>query len=101
MVQLGLLHFERTIDVIGGGRLRVRFHDADCRMLRNCEPGHMECNREQCITQRTVDLSDAMPPPTNLDQPGLGNEPNQGGQWLLVDVTNVQCDPRALACSGM
>jgi hypothetical protein len=85
-----VIDYARTIPVIGGGRVRIRQHDSNCRIIKNCgpTPGY------PCAAKvRTQDISSAMPQPLpgELVQPGLGNDVNNGGQWWLLDVTNVAC----------
>jgi hypothetical protein len=43
-------------------------------------------------TKQTIDTSAAMPQPTGLTQPGLGQDEDNSGQWFLVDVVKVGCD---------
>jgi hypothetical protein len=99
-----LLSFERTINVIGGGRIRFRRHDSNCRLIKNCFAGGTQgaCSATGCNNKaRIIDYSAAMPQPTRLFPPGLGGDTNQSGQWLLIDVTRVQCGMPALGCNGM
>jgi hypothetical protein len=87
-----VLNFEKTIPVIGGGRIRMRTHDMNCRLIKNCGsvPGFPCANKA-----RTVNISAASPqpligaPPSGFTQPGLGQSNDHAGQWLLVDVTAV------------
>jgi hypothetical protein len=98
-----MLSFERTINVIGGGRIRIRRVDADCRIIKNCFAGGSQgaCSPSGCNNKaRTIDVSAAMPPPTALSQPGLVNDTAQSGQWVLIDVVNVACGLPALGCDG-
>jgi hypothetical protein len=98
-----VLNYERTITVIGGGRVRVRVFDRNCRMIKNCMSGGTQgqCSATGCNNKaRTVDTAAAMPQPMGLTQPGLGNDTNQAGQWLFIDVTQVACTAR-LGCNGM
>jgi hypothetical protein len=99
-----VLNFQRTIDVIGGGRLRVRSRSTvPCQIIKNCFGGGTtgECTPTGCFGKtRQVDLSSANPPPTGLVQPGLGNDDSNSGQWIFIDVTNVTCGQSPLACGG-
>jgi hypothetical protein len=83
-----LIDYEKTIKVIGGGEVRLRVFDANCRMIKNCgASGQWPCANKA----RTVDVADASPAPpaAQLMQPGLGLAPEEAGQWWLIDVTNV------------
>jgi hypothetical protein len=84
-----LINYEKTITVIGGGEVRLRVFDANCRMIKNCgASGGTPCDNKA----RTVNIAAAMPQPTGmpmLQQPGLGQQPAHSGQWWLIDVTEV------------
>jgi len=89
-----LLNYERTIPVVGGGKVRVRTYDRNCRMIKNCGDRSGQVSASVCgsATKQTVDVSAAMPAPTMLMQPGLGQAAGESGQWLLIDVTKVECE---------
>jgi hypothetical protein len=89
-----LINYERTIEVIGGGKIRMRTYDRNCRMIKNCgdRSGGVSFTTCSSATKQTVDVGAAMPPPTGLSQPGLGQAAAESGQWLLVDVTKVACE---------
>jgi hypothetical protein len=89
-----VINFEKPIVVIGGGTVRLRTRDSNCRQIKNCGLGGFPCAGKA----RTVDISAAYPqppvgtPPTGgLLQPGLGQPIDHSGQWLLIDVTSVTC----------
>ena len=83
-----VINLEKTIPVVGGGAVRMRTQDRNCRQMKNCGPtGGPPCGTKA----RTVDVSGAMPPPVGLQQPGLGKSNDQAGQWLLTDVVQVTC----------
>jgi hypothetical protein len=104
-----VLNYNRTINVIGGGRIRVRVYDRNCRMIKNCmtsAQGQASCtqgaNGECANRTRSVSIpTTADPQPTNLTQPGLGVSNEEAGQWIFLDVTNVVCGMPALGCNGM
>lgn len=80
--------FEKTVTLIGGGEVRLRVFDANCRMIKNCgASGGAPCGGKA----RSVDVAEAMPQPSNpmLMQPGLGQSADHSGQWWLIDVKNV------------
>jgi hypothetical protein len=90
-----LIDYEKTIEVTGGGFVRLRSVNETCRPLKNCgtEPGY------PCAAKaRTIDLSAVdppAPPPGDFEsggfnQPGLNHDANHGGEWWLVDVTRVE-----------
>ena len=82
------IDYEKTIDIIGGGRVRVRTFDANCRMIKNCGNGGTPCSSKA----RTIDISAADPQPQAawLQQPGLGLPAEHSGQWWLIDVVGFQ-----------
>ncbi len=85
------ISYEKTIPIIGGGKVQLVVYDANCRMIKNCgasgSQGGTACGQQA----RSIDISAADPQPGNaLQQPGLGNQPAHSGQWWLIDVTNVQ-----------
>ena len=84
-----LINYEKTIKVIGGGEVRLRVYDNNCRMIKNCGPANAGY---PCADKaRTVDVAAASPAPpaAQLTQPGLGQTPDHSGQWWLIDVTKV------------
>jgi hypothetical protein len=83
------INYEKTIPVIGGGKVQLIVYDANCRMIKNCGPSGGPGN--QCGNlARSIDIADADPQPGNLlQQPGLGNPPQHSGQWWLIDVVSV------------
>jgi cysteine-rich repeat protein len=85
------ISYEKTIPIIGGGKVQLIVQDANCRMIKNCGPSGGP--GDQCGNlARSIDISAADPQPAAnaLQQPGLGNPPQHSGQWWLIDVTNVQ-----------
>lgn len=88
-----LVNYERTIPVVGGGRVRTKTYDRNCRMIKNCgdRSGNMSFTACSAATKQTVDISAALPAPAGLNQPGLGQAASESGQWLLIDVTKVEC----------
>ncbi|HEY3500050.1 MAG TPA: hypothetical protein VGK73_35415 [Polyangiaceae bacterium] len=88
-----LINYERTIPVVGGGRVRVKTYDRNCRMIKNCgdRSGGVSFAACSAATKQTTDVSAAMPAAASLNQPGLGQAASESGQWLLIDVTQVEC----------
>jgi len=85
------IDYEKTIAVPGGGAIRLRTFDQNCRQIKNCGTG--SSGGAQCASlARTIDTSGAMPAPSGLMQPGLGEAAQHSGQWFLLDVTNVACE---------
>jgi hypothetical protein len=76
------ISYQKTIELIGGGTLRLQVADANCRQIKNCGAGGVPCTGKA----RVVDISAASPQPQNLQQPGLGKDPEHSGQWFLMDV---------------
>ena len=89
------LNFSKQIDVIGGGRVRARIYDQNCKGIKNCgNPVMFPCEGRA----RTIDVSKADPRPATtpsteggLMQPALIPDRNadNAGQWLLIDVVSV------------
>lgn len=79
-----VVNYSKTIPVIGGGSVRVRSYDQNCRIIKNCTMGPAPC----AAKARSLNVSAASPAPA-LMQPGLGQDADNAGQWLLFDVTAV------------
>ncbi len=88
-----LLNYEREITVVGGGKVRMRTYDRNCRMIKNCgvRTGGISIDACRAATKQTISTSAAMPQPMGLTQPGLGQPDDQSGQWLFLDVMSVTC----------
>jgi hypothetical protein len=88
-----LTNWEKTVTVIGGGEVRLRIFDNNCRQIKNCGPNGG--TGTACATNaRSVDISAAMPQPMGmpmLQQPALGNPggAQHSGQWWFIDVKSV------------
>ena len=95
-----VINFAKQINVIGGGKIRVRYYDRNCRQIKNCGPAGTIAS--QCVTianARIIDVSAASPAPANasaelggLLQPNLiaNSAGSRGpGQWTLIDVVSV------------
>lgn len=82
-----LIDYEETIPIIGGGRIHFRVFDDNCRQIKNCgsEEGYPCADKA-----REVDVSSAdPPPPQHFEQPSLGKDDDNRGQWLLIDAVEV------------
>ena len=94
-----VLNFEKQIAVIGGGRIRLRHTDRNCRIIKNCGPMNTPAN--QCgilANARIINVNAAMPIPATLPaaqggllQPNLtADRPDsQSGQWVLIDLVRI------------
>jgi hypothetical protein len=94
-----VLNYRKPIQVVGGGAVRVRNFDRNCRQIKNCGPENTAAN--QCATAanaRIITTSGASPAPAagaassgGLQQPNLdpARPPGASGQWLLIDVVSV------------
>ena len=88
-----VINYEKTIPVIGGGTIRMRTFDSNCRQIKNCgaTAGY------PCASKaRSIDIAAAAPAPgatfpMGLSQPGLGETADHSGQWFLTDVVAVTC----------
>jgi hypothetical protein len=78
------ISYEESIRLIGGGALRMRIVDANCLQIKNCGAGGAPCQGKA----RVIDVSAADPQPQGLQQPGLGKDPGDSGQWFLLDVVS-------------
>lgn len=90
-----VLNYERTIPIVGGGNVRIHVYDSNCSLVKNCSAGASRGPPCDSLA-RTVDISEADPQPpggsapAGFDQPGIGNDANNAGQWFLIDVTAVE-----------
>ena len=89
-----VINFEKTIPIVGGGRVRMYTTDGNCRQIKNCgSSAGYPC----AAKARTVTITAAMPQPmtgalpAGFTQPGLGKTNDHAGQWFLTDVTAVAC----------
>jgi hypothetical protein len=94
-----VLNYEKTIQVVGGGAVRVRNYDRNCREIKNCGPAGVAAS--QCANEanaKIVNVSAAMPTPSTqqasqggLLQPNLTQARPAGssGQWLLLDIVRI------------
>jgi hypothetical protein len=82
------ISYEETLELIGGGTLRLQIADANCRQIKNCGPGGVPCAGKA----QTIDISaaDPQPAPGLLQQPALGKSPEHSGQWFLLDVLGFE-----------
>jgi hypothetical protein len=82
------LNFTFKLQVHGGGSLRYRMFDNNCRQITNCgqDTGGSNCGSDQRILMFS---QDTMPVP-DVDQPYLGAQQSNGpGQWIALDVMSV------------
>jgi len=95
-----VMNYEKDIKVIGGGSIRVRNLDTNCREIKNC--GTNGTAASGCATfanNRKLSLSAAMPVPnaTNPAQSGgllqpqlvTARDASSAGQWWLIDVVKI------------
>lgn len=81
------ISYEKTLRLVGGGSVRIRVADNNCRQIKNCGAnGGFPCAGKA----RSIDISAADPQPgPALQQPGLGKGADHSGQWWLIDVLSV------------
>lgn len=84
------VNYGKTIQLIGGGTLRMQIVDANCRQIKNCGTSGSNAGAECAQRARTIDISEAdpQPAPNLLQQPALGVSPAHAGQWFLLDVVD-------------
>jgi cysteine-rich repeat protein len=81
------ISYAKTLRLIGGGSVRIRVFDNNCRQIKNCGAnGGAPCTGKA----RSIDISAADPQPQALQQPGLGKAAEHSGQWWLIDVLSVE-----------
>jgi hypothetical protein len=82
-----LVDYTASVSVIGGGKVRLKFHDSNCMAQQNCGPYE---SASTCMAPRVVDLSDMSPPgaPDTCPVDEL-NGVQYYPQWLYFDVTDV------------
>jgi hypothetical protein len=86
------LDYEATFPVMGGGTIRWRSFDLNCRQITNCDDN--ECGP---LTPKPVAVASVAganpPPPATFVQP-YNTGANVGrGQWVYIDVTDVAARP--------
>lgn len=82
------LNFTFKLQVHGGGTIRYRMFDNNCRQITNCgqDTGGSNCGSDQRIL---MFAAETMPVP-DVDQPYMGAQQSNGpGQWLALDVLSV------------
>jgi hypothetical protein len=91
-----VINYEKTIPIIGGGTVRMRTFDSNCRQIKNCgASAGFPCASK--ANARVLNIAAAMPqpamgnPPQGFTQPGLGETADHSGQWFLTDVVSVAC----------
>jgi hypothetical protein len=90
-----VINYEKTIPVVGGGRIRMYTTDGNCRQIKNCgSSAGFPCANKA----RTVMITGTTPPPpapgalpSGFTQPGLGESNDHSGQWFFTDVVSVAC----------
>ena len=96
------MNYTKQIKVTGGGAVRVRNYDDNCRMIKNCGPNGTAANNCQTFANNrkiTLSAASVMPVPSataaapngGLLQPQLvsDRDANSAGQWVLIDVVSV------------
>jgi len=82
------LDYEATFPVQGGGTIRWRTFDLNCRQITNCNDNECGSLGPKPLTQPTVAGANP-PPPATFTQP-FQSAANAGlGQWIYIDVTAV------------
>jgi hypothetical protein len=94
-----VINYEKHITVVGGGAIRVRNYDQNCRQIKNCGPDGTPADQcDDMSNRRVVDIAAANPKPSTMPasnggllQPQLVNErdSSSAGQWLLIDVVSI------------
>ena len=103
-----VLNYEKHITVVGGGAIRVRNFDQNCRQIKNCGPDGTPAN--QCATmsnRRVIDLSAASPRPSTMPaamggllQPQPRHERDRSLGGSVAAHRRRQCQFRAVASSS-
>jgi hypothetical protein len=88
------LNYTFSLRVHGGGNIRFRMFDSNCRMITNCGPGTGSSTCNTTNGTRILTFAGADPMPSMLNQPYLGAATSAGpGQWLFIDVTTITVVP--------
>ena len=88
-----VINYAKQITVYGGGTVRVRNYDRNCRQIKNCgSVDSYPCAAK--ANQRVITIpASVMPavPAGALMQPNLSSSrsADNAGQWLLIDVESV------------
>jgi len=95
-----VLNYEKQINVVGGGSIRVKQYDRNCKQIKNCgTDGTPNSMCAQVSMKRIIDLANANPKPASgpasgggLLQPNLVSErqATDSGQWNLINVIKVE-----------
>ncbi len=79
------IDYTKTIQVPGGGTVKLTVTDSNCTEVQNCGP----TSGNTCAAPRTVSLAGSTPAaPTQFVQP-YQQPAGRYGQWLYFDITNV------------
>jgi hypothetical protein len=94
-----VIDYEKKFPVIGGGRLRTRVYDTNCRQIKNCGPNGTpasNCAAQANARRLTLTGVDPMPAAVEASQGGLlqpnligSRDASSAGQWWLVDIKSV------------
>lgn len=82
-----VIDYERPIEIIGGGYIKVRSYDNNGRMIKNC--GTVGAGPPCAGKSQTVPTISAADPPITVTQPGLGQAAGDAGQWFAIDVKSI------------
>ncbi|RYZ10021.1 MAG: hypothetical protein EOO73_00085 [Myxococcales bacterium] len=82
-----VIDYERPLEIIGGGYIKVRSYDNNGRMIKNC--GTTGAGSPCAGKAQTVANLSAANPPINVMQPGLGQAAGESGQWFAIDVKSI------------
>jgi len=95
-----VLNYEKQINVVGGGAIRFKQYDRNCKQIKNCgTDGTPNSMCAQVAMNRVINISSAMPKPASgpaagggLLQPNLVSErqATDSGQWNLINVIKVE-----------
>lgn len=82
-----VIDYERPIEIVAGGYVKVRIFDDNARIIKNCGTtgAYFPCASK---AQMVPGISAAMPQ-VHVQQPGLGQGADNSGQWLAIDVTAI------------
>jgi len=81
------IDYERPIEIIGGGFIKVRSYDNNGRMIKNC--GSTGAGQPCEGKAQTVPGLSAAQPAITVTQPGLGQSASDSGQWFAIDVKSI------------
>lgn len=87
------LDYEAKFPIQGGGTIRFRSFDLNCRQITNCTTTDCGPLTPKPVTLDSVENADPPPPPALLTQPYQTGANIGRGQWFYIDVVDAAPRP--------